>query len=267
VLIHRHAPQRGVDELDGAVRRIENETHGGVLDERTEHIALALEARHPLVGVGARPIPDLERSSPKPRSREPDRERRASERQADGPAPCEGRASDTSKHRKARVGLCAGHVNCCMTFAAAVPRRLESIDMADVLVVDDDQFIAQTVADILLGEGHTVRIGENGADGLRLLAERLPDLVFLDVEMPMLTGPEMAHRMLIEDAGRELIPIVLLSGVANLRPVAELVGTPYVLGKPCDLDDLLETAARALTERIAPAPKLRAPLRQGTAKA
>lgn len=138
-----------------------------------------------------------------------------------------------------------------------VPRHLESIDMADVLVVDDDEFIAQAVADVLTDEGHTVRTGENGADGLRLLTERLPDLLILDVEMPLLTGPEMSHRMMIEDAGRERIPIVLLSGVADLRPIAELVGTPYALGKPCELDALLATAKLALTEQVAPTPKAR----------
>jgi DNA-binding NtrC family response regulator len=126
--------------------------------------------------------------------------------------------------------------------------------MADVLVVDDDRDVAETVAEIMQSEGHTVRIGESGLDGLRLLGERLPDLVVLDVDMPMLTGPEMAHEMLIEDAGRECIPIVLLSGVADLASVAAFIGTPYVIPKPCSLDALLDATGRALTERIAPRP-------------
>jgi CheY-like chemotaxis protein len=129
--------------------------------------------------------------------------------------------------------------------------------MADVVIVDDDESIAEAVAEIMISLGHTARLGENGAEGLRLLAERLPDLLFLDVEMPLLTGPEMAHRMLIEDAGRERIPIVLLSGAANLKRIAKLVGTPYVLAKPCTLVELVATANRALAERLAPAPQIR----------
>jgi CheY-like chemotaxis protein len=127
--------------------------------------------------------------------------------------------------------------------------------MADVLVVDDDKEIADTLADILAGEGHTVRTADDGEDGLRLLAERLPDLILLDVEMPRLDGPQMAHRMLIEDAGRERIPIVLVSGVVNLARISARVGTPYVLAKPCSLTRLIDTVARALTERVSPSPK------------
>ncbi len=126
--------------------------------------------------------------------------------------------------------------------------------MSQVLVVDDDTMLAETVADILAMEGHTVRVGKDGVDGLRLVAEQMPDLLLLDLEMPRLSGPEMARRMLTEDAGRERIPIVLLSGVADLDRVAAVVGTPYVLAKPCDLDRLLETTRRALREKTAPHP-------------
>jgi DNA-binding NtrC family response regulator len=130
--------------------------------------------------------------------------------------------------------------------------------MADVVVVDDDESIAEAVADMLSLDGHAVRIAENGEKGLQLLSDRLPDLIVLDVEMPVLTGPEMAHRILIADAGRERIPIVLLSGAAELRRIAALVGTPYSLPKPCELDTFLEVVARALQERIAPSPSERA---------
>jgi CheY-like chemotaxis protein len=126
--------------------------------------------------------------------------------------------------------------------------------MADVMVVDDDGSVAEAVADVLAGDGHEVRIAADGAAALQLLSERLADLIVLDVEMPVLTGPEMAGRCLIEDAGRERIPIVLLSGVKNLREVAALVGTPYALSKPCPVDGLLAMTRKALRERIAPQP-------------
>ena len=126
--------------------------------------------------------------------------------------------------------------------------------MAQVLVVDDDRMLAETVADILAMEGHTVRVGKDGIDGMRLVAEQLPDLLVLDLEMPRLSGPEMARRMAIEGGGRERIPIVLLSGVADVDLVGALIGTPYVLTKPCDLDMLIDTTRRALSEKTAPQP-------------
>jgi hypothetical protein len=64
----------------------------------------------------------------------------------------------------------------------------------------------------------------------------------------------MAARLLIHDAGQELIAILLVRGVANLRQVAALVGTPYALAKPCDLDALVEMTKRALWEHVAPRP-------------
>ncbi len=129
--------------------------------------------------------------------------------------------------------------------------------MADLLVVDDEPDLAECLADLLETEGHEVRTARNGKEGLALVAERQPDLVVLDVEMPVLTGPEMSYQMFIRDAGWEKIPIVLLSGVTNLFKVAEIVGTPYYLPKPCSFEAIRRLVSRALVERRAPLPKPR----------
>jgi len=126
--------------------------------------------------------------------------------------------------------------------------------MADILVVDDDRDTADALSDFLTMEGHQVRIAGDGLEGLTCLDARLPDLVLLDVEMPRLTGPEMAYEMLVRNVGREKIPIVLLSGFLNLRQVAARVGTKYFLGKPYSIDAALALIARALEERSAPLP-------------
>jgi CheY-like chemotaxis protein len=128
--------------------------------------------------------------------------------------------------------------------------------VSDLLVVDDDPDLGELLRDLLAGEGHTVRLARDGLEGLERVAERFPDLVLLDVEMPRLTGPEMTYRMLLHDLGQEEIPIVLLSGVTNLSRVAAIVGTPYFLPKPYDLPAVLRLLARALVERRAPSPQL-----------
>lgn len=118
--------------------------------------------------------------------------------------------------------------------------------MADVLVVEDDPDAGEALVDILTAYGHDVRIAFDGEHGLRLLHQRLPDVVFLDVEMPVLDGPGMSMRMLLLDAGMEKVPIVLLSGVPDLRAIAAQVGTPYFLSKPCtfaDIDHMLDRVA------------------------
>jgi CheY-like chemotaxis protein len=128
--------------------------------------------------------------------------------------------------------------------------------MADVLVVDDNEEIAGLVAELMLQAGHDVRVAHDGAEGLSALSDRLPDLVLLDVDMPVLDGPGMAYRMLVEDCGRETLPIVLCSAAANLRKIALRVGTPYALTKPFDPDALMDVTARALGERTPPTPTL-----------
>ena len=105
--------------------------------------------------------------------------------------------------------------------------------------------------DITSGSPTTVK------HGLRELAHRIPDVVLLDVEMPLLNGPDMAYQMFIHNCGLECIPIVLLSGIASLTDVAARVGTPYYLEKPYSLGAVLSMCERALAERIAPTPNVR----------
>lgn len=131
--------------------------------------------------------------------------------------------------------------------------------MADVLIIDDDLDSADALAELLRAEGHDVRVGYNGQDGLRLAQERIPQVALLDVEMPLLDGPGMAYEMLLRDMGLENIPVVFLSGVLNLREVAAQVGTPYFLGKPYRYEQVVALVSRALSERVAPRPPKQRP--------
>ena len=85
-----------------------------------------------------------------------------------------------------------------------------------------------------MAEGHNVRRAQDGEDGLRALTQRLPDLVLMDVDMPVLDGPGMAYRAcLVEDCGRETIPVLLPSSPATPTCPASPAawGTPYALAK------------------------------------
>jgi DNA-binding NtrC family response regulator len=124
--------------------------------------------------------------------------------------------------------------------------------VADLLIIDDDPDSADALSMLMESEGHEVRVGYNGEEGLRLAKEKSPDLVLLDVEMPILDGPGMALEMLVHNMGLEKIPVILLSGVPDLERVANEVGTPYFLGKPYRLAQIMALLDRALTERIAP---------------
>jgi FixJ family two-component response regulator len=127
--------------------------------------------------------------------------------------------------------------------------------MTCVLIVDDDSDTVELSLALVKSAGHRVETARNGEEGLRSLCNgKLPDCLLLDVDMPVLSGPGMAHRMLVHDAGQEKIPIVLVSGRNDLSEVAGRVGTPYFLKKasPGYGDALLKMLEQALRERRAP---------------
>lgn len=126
--------------------------------------------------------------------------------------------------------------------------------MAELLLVDDDVDLAEILTEFLAFAGHDVRVAYDGREGLALLAERPPDLILLDVEMPVLSGPAMAIEVFLRDAGLERIPILLLSGAPDLGQIARQVGTPYFLVKPTEPGVLMKTLDHALQERTPPRP-------------
>jgi DNA-binding NtrC family response regulator len=126
--------------------------------------------------------------------------------------------------------------------------------MANLLIVDDDRDLPEIVEGALEALGHECRIAHDGREGLTLVEARWPDLVLLDVEMPILTGPDMAHALFLRNCGAEKIPVILISGILGLSQIAARVGTPYFLAKPYAFKALMSLVARALAERIPPHP-------------
>ena len=124
--------------------------------------------------------------------------------------------------------------------------------VAHILIVDDDADLALTLGEVLELHGHKATAAFNGEEGLQAMARELPDVILLDVEMPVMDGPSMAYRLLVLDAGCERIPIVLSSGYADIDLVADRIGTPYRIRKPCTVEELLGVVERALVEGRAP---------------
>ena len=125
--------------------------------------------------------------------------------------------------------------------------------VAHLLLVDDDNDLVESLGELLRAEGHVVHTAGTGEEGLRVLrSASLPDALILDVDMPVLGGPGMAHKMLLHDAGEERVPIILVSGNCDLPEIAKRMGTAYFLAKPCGVDAVFNLLDRALSERRAP---------------
>ena len=116
--------------------------------------------------------------------------------------------------------------------------------MTLVLVVDDEPSIRALLEVTLQMEGYDVLVAPDGETALKLVAERRPDVITLDVMMPGMDGWEVAREL--EDSG---IPIVMMSGMplADLEDGADHPNVAAVLGKPFDYKAFLEVVATAST--------------------
>lgn len=83
-----------------------------------------------------------------------------------------------------------------------------------ILIVEDDNFVAEVYSTKLLEMGHEVKIAKNGEEGLAMLKEGAPDLILLDIMMPVMGGIEMLEE-LKKNGEWKNIPVILLTNVGE----------------------------------------------------
>ena len=118
-----------------------------------------------------------------------------------------------------------------------------------ILVVEDEPSVAELIQAILGSEGYTVGIAHDGAEGLSMALSWNPDLVLLDVMLPLVDGSAVIKR-LKSDARTANLPIIAMSAGSNIRVHSqELQGADGALAKPFDIDALLGQVAFNLARR------------------
>ncbi len=121
--------------------------------------------------------------------------------------------------------------------------------MADkklILLVDDDPDFVEAVRVIVENGGYEVEVAYDGQEGLEAVAERKPDLIVLDVMMPVMNGHEACAKLKASKETEE-IPIILLTAVADRvttstythRDMLESEAEDY-MPKPVEPAELLE---------------------------
>jgi two-component system, OmpR family, KDP operon response regulator KdpE len=115
-----------------------------------------------------------------------------------------------------------------------------------LLVVDDEPQLRATVRELLVLEGYEVAEASNGAEALALLPTARPDLIVLDLWMPIMDGWAFRRAQLRSHPD---IPIVVLSALdLTDKRLAELRADALV-PKPFELEGLYRAVANALAAR------------------
>ena len=119
-----------------------------------------------------------------------------------------------------------------------------------ILVVDDEEFVRETLADMLEAMGHTVLIAESGQQAIQKLGEGEFDLVFSDLAMPEMDGWETARE--IRKRWPEMnIVLVTGYGPGTTPPAGEAQLVNAIIGKPFDFVQVSNTIAQVCRERPA----------------
>ena len=118
-----------------------------------------------------------------------------------------------------------------------------------ILVVEDDEEIRDFLTLVLEGEGYAVRTAPNGAVALQLIDERPPELILLDMRMPVMNGWTFVSTYRGRPGPRA--PILVLTAARDAEQTAREVQADGYLGKPFNLDDLLQLVRGALRSSAA----------------
>jgi CheY-like chemotaxis protein len=107
-----------------------------------------------------------------------------------------------------------------------------------ILVVEDQEETYELVSDVLAEAGYGVVGAQNGIDAVDSAVKLLPDLILMDLSLPLMGGCE-ATKLLKSDERTRDIPIIVLTGHHNFMEMARQAGCDSFLTKPCPAPKLL----------------------------
>ena len=117
--------------------------------------------------------------------------------------------------------------------------------MTDILIADDEAEPRDSVVEMLEDEGYAVRVAKDGGEALALYAAQRPDLLLLDVKMPVKTGWDVCREVRRTDKS---LPIILLTsfGEEDDKVRGLTIGADDYIVKDCGARELLARVKRQL---------------------
>jgi DNA-binding response OmpR family regulator len=122
-----------------------------------------------------------------------------------------------------------------------------------ILVVEEDAALSTALHDTLVGAGFAVYRASNGLDGLLVASQERPDLILLDIMMPVMNGWEMLEKLRGKDDWGKCVPVIILTNLsagedAQIRRIAELGPSFFMEKASWTMDGIVGKVQEVLSE-------------------
>jgi CheY-like chemotaxis protein len=121
-----------------------------------------------------------------------------------------------------------------------------------ILAVEDDEDLRALLCFILEAQGDAVATAENGLEALALVHERMPDLILLDVRMPVMSGSEFAAEYHARYGQGPRAPIIVMTAAEHASRRSAEIGANDFLAKPFSYEELVAVVKRHVEESRSP---------------
>lgn len=121
-----------------------------------------------------------------------------------------------------------------------------------ILIADDSRAFRQLEAELLKRNGYMLLAADNGAKAVQMASRELPDLILLDLQMPIMDGAK-ALSLLKSNDKTQRIPVIMITTIGDDAQRTQLLnaGASHVVLKPIDAAKLLSAIRSTLGEHSA----------------
>ena len=122
--------------------------------------------------------------------------------------------------------------------------------MSVILIVEDNEKNLKLVRDVLQVKGYSTLEAGTAEDGVRVAAERKPDLILMDIQLPGMNGIE-ALKVLRADPATAAIPVIAVTASVMQQDRNQITqaGFDGYIGKPLNIKEFLDAVRNALDSK------------------
>lgn len=115
-----------------------------------------------------------------------------------------------------------------------------------ILVCDDDEGILDMLALILEETGHEILLENNSMNVLSIIETQSPDLILLDLWMPVISGDQVL-KSIRSNSNMHNLPVIVISASRDGKKIAEQAGASAYIAKPFDFQELIDSVDACLS--------------------